>query len=121
MRIRRRFAAIALILCLAILHLQVWAATVMGCRHAAGFAGGTTAVCPVHQTAPQTSTEDPTEGYPARLHCQKCALEYAVGVPALMVSAPLLPEIRGPQAQIPMPSLHFYWFTPDSPYRPPIC
>ncbi len=116
MRISPRPAAIILTLCLVIMQAQVWASAALGCRHEAGVAGSTTAVCPLHQIA----AEKPAPVHPTLLDCQKCALHCAVGVPALLTSAPLLPDMRRPQAPVSATGLHFYCFTPDSPHRPPI-
>jgi len=116
MRIPSRPAAIILTLCLVVMQVQVWASAVLGCRHEAGVAGSTTAVCPLHQTAAKKQAP----GHPTLLDCQKCALHCAVGVSALPASTPLLRDMPRPQLPVPAAGLHFYCFTPDSPHRPPI-
>lgn len=117
MRIPRRPALMILTLCLLVMQVQVWASAVLGCQHAAGLTGNTAAVCPLHHA----SAAKATHGHPAGLlDCQKCVLHCAIGMHVLPASAPLLPDMDGRPVSAAVSEAHFYRFTPNSRYRPPI-
>ena len=106
-----------LTLCLLVMHVQVWASAGLGCPHEAGLTGTTAAVCPLHYGSAAKATHWHAAG---PLDCQKCALHCAIGAHVLPASAPLLPDTGGTQAPLAAPDVHFYSFTPNSRYRPPI-
>lgn len=116
MHIPHRPAACILTLCLLVMQAQVWASSVLGCRHEAGLATTTAVVCPMHQAdAQQAQTQSDS-----LLDCQKCTLHCAMGVPALLTSAPMVPDLGASSAPVALAAHHFYRFRPGSPYRPPI-
>ncbi|WP_207168525.1 hypothetical protein [Thiocystis violacea] len=115
MTIQRRPSTTLLVLCLLVLQAQVWASAELGCRHAAGLNGQSTAPC--HQHHASRSTPEPV--HPKRFDCHKCALHCLVTIAVPLVSPPVIPQRSDSQALVAGAGLHFYHFVPALPERPP--
>ena len=106
-----------LTLCLLVMQVQVWASAVPACRHWTGLTGAPVAGCCLHQAGGGQGRH----GHPASsFDCHECVLHCAIGAHVLPASAPLLPDMGGSQAPLAAPDVHFYRFTLNSRYRPPI-
>ena len=116
MRLSRRASTVVLALCLLILQAQVVASALLGCAHGRAVAG---VVASAHCQAPGTGAAD--QGHSKRLlDCQRCALHCALGVPALALAPPLLPDLGGHPFRPAATEPHLQGLTPESLDRPPI-
>jgi hypothetical protein len=106
-----------LTLCLLVMQVQVWASAVPMCHHGTGPTGAPVAGCCLHQAGAGQGRH----GHPAStLDCHQCVLHCAIGAHVLPASAPLLPDLGGRQASPVASEAHFYRFTSNCRYRPPI-
>jgi hypothetical protein len=108
-----------LVLCLLVFQAQVLASGLLGCRHAgAPAAGEVEAGCPFHHVGHTTPADKSAPAPP--LDCAKCALQIAMGAAAPMTSSPVPVLMPIPARLAPGPHAHFYRFTPEADFRPPI-
>lgn len=118
---RRQTVRITLLVCLAMLQLQVYAAGTLMCQHAdhavPGSSGTLSAACPHTGAAQQAEVVDVSE---VQGDCQKCVLDLCVlggfGLPAQHLGLASVP----PSLPIPGEQRHFYRFLPDPGLKPPI-
>ena len=107
-------------LCLILFQVQVLASVFLGCRHAvdAG-ADSSVAACPMHHAAGDAAGLGGADAQ-RLLDCHKCALHCALGGPAHV--APLVSLAAVPAASLPSPLAqgHFYRYSPESSFKPPI-
>jgi hypothetical protein len=120
---RRQFVRITVLVCVALLQLQVLAAGALACQHAGdaattATASGLAAACPHGGLVTPIDRDDDAPG--AIGHCQKCALDLCVfGGLGLLTQQPLLAS-SGPSRPTPGAQRHFYLFSPDPTQKPPI-
>ena len=119
MILSRRIARILLTLCLLLVQAQLFASSVLGCRHAEDYrdGGDATTSCPFHLTAPDTATDQVPE---PMSDCQKCALHCAFGVQGPMAAVVGLSAVPLRAAVEVALRGHFYHFSPDRFLKPPI-
>lgn len=117
MRAQRLSSRLLILLCICILQLQLFASAAMACKHAPPPGDQTVNACPFHTDgAAPRGTADTS----SLLDCQKCVLGLFFPLCQSPASADSigLPEYSALEADSRF--THFYRFTPDLPYRPPI-
>jgi hypothetical protein len=118
MWIPRRTVKLVLTLCLLVFQVQVLAAGLLGCRHVQGV--GSIAVqagCPFHRAEAGTQGAG---GHDRMLDCTKCALHCAIGAVAPFAVDLASTVVLTPDRPFSAPGRHFYRFTPEADFRPPI-
>ena len=122
MCLSRRTTRVLLAACLLVVQAQVFAGSVLGCKHGPAPASGDTpaVICPYHQGGSASGGEPADRPAPGgALECQKCALHCALGVqgPTILdAEPPIRPRGADPATA---PGWHVATATLDTLLRPP--
>jgi hypothetical protein len=113
-----------LALCLLLFQGQLLAVSSLGCLHDGGRGNGSPGDCPLHGGladggAAAAQSGNGSSGDDGPLDCPKCVLSLGLG----HLVQPAVPTLSAPlpaRGNAPLPARHFYRFTPDPFFRPPI-